>query len=859
MDTTKIPRIPRRAWLAALIAASAVASIFAGYLGMRGGHWDEVFLAGLCAALATVAAFTAASIQYRRGLSSLGQHLAQFRQNPAPASLSTALPEFEEELGPLVESVESLRSAYRQALADRVDQDQALDSLRQVLDTDKGRVSVRSSGSSRNMVARLTPNLFWMTATPALAEFLNRKATHLNGRPFAEVVHTQDLANVEIVFHEALETGEAHNIMLRLVPRGKRKAGARAARERYVTMDVLTRFTEDGQPLHFRCSFVDVTARVRAEQKLRRRTRELSLTNERLRRINEDLERLKESYRDLYHHAPVMYFSLDAQGHFVTFNETLLRALGYRRDDLWKQPYRRLLPPPSRETLQYTAHQSGNSIVEPAFPHALTQEGEVETQWMKKNGTTIDVWIRSVPVQDEAGKFVRSRSAAQDMTERNRLANELRSRRDELERTNSELRLINRELEEFTSVVSHDLKEPLRTLQAFSNFLAEDYSGQLGPDGFQYINHLVQASRRLGTLIDDLLKLSSAGRIMQELESFNLIETVAAVRRDLVDLVQRQEADLVVEGSLPRVQGDPRRVTQLLANLVGNGLKYNRSPRPQVIIGAVPEPAAKRKTAVKSGKGRASADQVTLYVRDNGIGIEPRYHEQIFGIFRRLHQPEEYEGTGAGLAICKKIVEAHGGRIWVDSEPGVGSTFYFTLPRAQDEDLGRHDTETGKHQDVKSDTASATPISVQETAEGRLCADTDDMPALGSDSRPNLLLVDDMPEIGLIVQKLGERAGYRITWLRTAEEAWDLLQGARPELLLLDVHLPGMSGIELCRRLRQQPNLEDLPVALFTQGNEDAALLRQTGAQFVLSKDLLCQPDSWLQRLEEMLHACARP
>src|SRR5262249_55923622 len=155
-----------------------------------------------------------------------------------------------------------------------------------------------------------------------------------------------------------------------------------------------------------------------------------------------------------------------------------------------------------------------------AFQHA----GEVEAQWIKKDGTIIDMWIRNVPLLDDNGRFVRSRSAAQDVTERNRLANELRQRGDELEQANAELRQINKDLDEFTSIVSHDLKEPLRTLEAYSNFLAQDYSQQLGPDGFQYINHLVTASRRLGSLIDDLLTLSWAGRMARVPQVFDLTE-----------------------------------------------------------------------------------------------------------------------------------------------------------------------------------------------------------------------------------------------------------------------------------------------------------------------------------------------
>jgi signal transduction histidine kinase len=137
-------------------------------------------------------------------------------------------------------------------------------------------------------------------------------------------------------------------------------------------------------------------------------------------------------------------------------------------------------------------------------------------------------------------------------------------------------------------------------------------------------------------------------------------------------MIARKEATLHTEGPLPAVVGDPERVTQLLSNLVANGLKYNNDPAARIVIGEV------RGARAEGGEG----DFVTLYVRDNGIGIDPEYHEQVFQLFRRLHHRDEYEGTGAGLAICQKIVEAHGGRIWLESSPGRGTTFYFTLPRS---------------------------------------------------------------------------------------------------------------------------------------------------------------------------------
>ena len=869
----------RRSWIRGLAGGCLAAGLFAVHLGLRdnaglegiANNWDQVVLGGVAGL--TVALIVSALDRWRlvRAARQLAGHLERSAKTPSrQPALDNPDPEMMIVLGPL----EAMLSAYRMSLADRVSLEERVESLRSLLgkvESEKGlRLTVRGGGSSRNMVGRLTANLHWLTATPALQGFLHASAEDLNARPFLDLVHAQDRERVNVVFAEAADAGESHNVVLRMLPRGQ--AGmAPEELMRHVSMDVLTRYADEGSILHFRCFFEDVTERARAEKELRRRTTELSQTNEQLRQINQDLERLKESYRDLYHHAPVMYFSLDARGHFVTFNDTMLAVLGYERDDLYRHPYVRLLPGAQRKEWD-AGHAHGDGLP-PA--HALSREGEVETRWVKKDGSVIDVWIRSVPVRDADGQFVRSRSAAMDVTERNRLSNELRARGDQLERANIELRQINRELEEFTSVVSHDLKEPLRTLQAFSNFLAEDFSGQLGPDGFQYINHLVQASKRLGTLIDDLLSMSSAGRITHDLQTVDLNDIVATVRRDLADMIQRKNAHLIVEGALPAIVGDPQRITQLLSNMVGNALKYNASVNPEVTIGqgpGCPPPALVGRGPYFSGEQPPAwtrFPQATLYVRDNGIGIDPRYHEQIFGIFRRLHKSEEYEGTGAGLAICKKIVEGHAGRIWIESQPGQGATFYFTLPAAPlpaaplpgAPPQARRRAPTPPTRPALPPAEHDTPLpAAQDTMDRRDASRPSEPFEHAEQSMPparTILLVEDMPEIGVIVRRISERAGYHVQWLATAEEAWEVLQAQRPALVLLDMHLSGMSGGELCRKLRALPDFASIPIALFTHGIVEEQEAREVGADRVLSKELLVRPDDWLAALAEAIECHA--
>jgi PAS domain S-box-containing protein len=604
--------------------------------------------------------------------------------------------------------LEALAECYRAALAEVVRATEALDQLKAAKGRTGGPPATPDGlggmspmhfvvGSSRHrMVARLAPNLHLTAVTQPLRQLLGRSNDQL-ASSFLDVVHPEDRPALRRALEVALQDGEGHDITFRVLL----GAGDPSAfRERFLRMDVMTYYGENGAPLQLRCHFLDITDRILTERELHRITHEVSEANLRLRDTNQDLERLKESYRDLYHHAPVLYFSLDPAGQLVAFNETMLRTLGYPREVLLGKPYEVLLTP-------------GGKTLYRANPSALQQPGEIETQWVKQDGAIIDVWIGTTTIRDANGAFIRSRSAARDVSETRRLADALRNKAEEVSRANIQLRRTNQELEEFTYVVSHDLKEPLRTLEAFSNFLAQDYGPLLEGDGQEYISHLVQASRRLGVLIDDLLTLSRTGRVIHTPRPFAWEPVIATVLGDLRELIQRKQALVRVEGTLPVVMGDPVRVMQLLANLVANGLKYNNNPRPEVVIGAV-SPGARSQASGVSGQESSvslltpdsslvTPGWATLYVRDNGVGIDPLYHEQIFRIFRRLQPREsaspfsrtttravdgsrrsrlgdEVEGTGAGLAICKRIVEAHGGRIQVESAVGKGATFLFTLP-----------------------------------------------------------------------------------------------------------------------------------------------------------------------------------
>lgn len=240
---------------------------------------------------------------------------------------------------------------------------------------------------------------------------------------------------------------------------------------------------------------------------------------------------------------------------------------------------------------------------------------------------------------------------------------------EELATLNSELQRSNEELDSFAYVASHDLKEPLRGIHNYANFLMEDYAGVLQEDGVNKLQTLVRLTQRMEDLINSLLHFSRLGRTELVRQSVNLNELVQQVITTLTIARSQTLVDFRIPQPLPTIEGDYTQLTELFTNLISNAIKYNNKSEKWVEIGFIADQASKH-----------PATACTFYIRDNGISIRQEHLERIFQIFRRLHGRDEFEGgTGVGLTIARKIVERHGGRIWVESTPGQGSTFYFTL------------------------------------------------------------------------------------------------------------------------------------------------------------------------------------
>mgnify|MGYP001075996472 CR=1 FL=1 len=361
-------------------------------------------------------------------------------------------------------------------------------------------------------------------------------------------------------------------------------------------------------------------------------------------RAEAELRRSEETYRNMIVNLSEGFYSVTPEGTLLDHNYEFNRILGFdpnenlvgiKLPDFWQDP---------RDRERYLQEFANSGVIKNYVINAN-----------KKDGEKIVVQANARMVKDEQGNPVRIEGAFLDVTGEKEAEEALEMYARELERSN-------KELEEFAYVASHDLQEPLRMVSSYTQLLARRYKGQLDADADEFIQFAVDGAIRMQQLIEGLLSYSRISTRGQEFKPTNLQTVLGQVHSNLKLLIEENNA-LITKEDLPTVPADENQMVQLFQNLIGNAIKYRSENTPNIRISAE----------------RQGPDWV-IAVQDNGIGIDPQYQERIFTIFEQLHKRGEYTGTGIGLAICKRIVERHEGRIWVESEPGQGSTFYFTLP-----------------------------------------------------------------------------------------------------------------------------------------------------------------------------------
>jgi PAS domain S-box-containing protein len=338
---------------------------------------------------------------------------------------------------------------------------------------------------------------------------------------------------------------------------------------------------------------------------------------------------------------------LDQEGVVVSWNEGAERIEGYRAEEIIGQHFSRF----------YSAEDVGNG--KPGFElEEAKRNGRFENEgWrVRKDGSRFLANVVITALRDETGELRGFGKITRDITERKKYEEDLLKKVRQLKHSSDEL-------QQFSYVASHDLQEPLRMVASYTQLLAKRYQGRLDSDADEFIAYAVDGCNRMQRLVEDLLVYSRAANNAadpHEISSENALREALTTLRATI----KESGAVVTHDPLPTVTADEARLTQVFLNLVGNAIKYRGAEVPQVHI-----------SATKNG-----SEEWIFSVRDNGLGIESQYFERIFVLFQRLHGRDEFKGTGIGLTICKKIVERAGGRIWVESQPQKGSTFYFSVP-----------------------------------------------------------------------------------------------------------------------------------------------------------------------------------
>jgi PAS domain S-box-containing protein len=377
-----------------------------------------------------------------------------------------------------------------------------------------------------------------------------------------------------------------------------------------------------------------------------------------------------------------------------------------------------------------------------------------------RTGRLVPISISVGLVRDRRGKVIGMQVVANDITERKQAEVALTRQAEELARSNAEL-------EQFAYVASHDLQEPLRMMASFAQLLAKRYKDQIDADADEFIDYIVDGAARMQRLINDLLSYSRVDRRDKEFAPTDCAAVVATTRANLRAAIEESGA-MVITNPLPVVMADETQLVQLFQNLLGNAIKFRGEKPVLVYIGA-----------------ERRGNDWLFWIWDNGIGIEPQYVERIFLIFQRLHGRSQYPGTGIGLAIAKKIVERHAGRIWVESEPGKGQhvLFHTTGEAARLPCLTRSTVNRSRFYWWRT---------IPEMSDWR-------SRLFGITVRNQLHVVQDGVEAMSFLRQEGQYVGI-----------------PRPDLVLLDLNLPRKDGREVLAEIKLDPNLKRIPVVILT-------------------------------------------
>jgi len=551
-----------------------------------------------------------------------------------------------------------------------------------IQDVTKLRKTEKELLESKNMfftIANTSPALLWMSDLDKRCVWFNDVWLNFTGKSLQEqlgdgwvkCVHPDDAEKCLSTYFDAFERRETFEMEYRL----RRYDGE----YRWIIDKGNPIFDLNNNFIGYLGSCIDITERKKAEEeikilnselesRIKIRTKELEELNLKLQnqieeriQIENEIRKYANEVNDLYNNAPCGYHSLNKEGLIVRINDTELKWIGYSREEVVNKIH-----------FVDILSEESKKVFDKNFTEFLNRGwvNNLEFDVVKKDGSILPVIVNATALRDDDGNIIMTRSTMFDITEIKNAREKIESLNKNLEKRAKDLEIAYKELEAFSYSVSHDLKAPLRAIEAYTKMILEDYSDKLDAEGLRFLDAICENTQRMNNLIVSILSLAKVSKTKLNMALVDMTSLVTKVFYELTDDKKRDKITFKVN-NLHKTFADPVLIRQVWVNLISNALKFTKNKdNPVIEIGSY-----------------LTGNSIVYYVKDNGVGFDNEYAHRLFVSFQRLHNQNEYEGSGIGLAIVERIILHHHGKVWAEGKVNNGATFYFELPNTNENNI----------------------------------------------------------------------------------------------------------------------------------------------------------------------------